>query len=262
MSRIYIDGGVGSYLINLDRANERLTAVSPRILTLGFPFERISAIDGIELSREEIERVADTKTYREIFKMSPETGTIGCSLSHKKAWCKFLESDNEFALVFEDDVLFDPSELREIILALIERKTLWDIVSFEVKHHGCPVSFATLNYGKASGKRLVFYLTNVTHAGCYLVNRKAVCEMLRKFYPIKFPLDHYFSAAWEFGIRFVGIEPRVVSQMAVKSQIKVEPNEKNAKISFANIVHNVQRSIIHFTYNLLCWIRSQFDKWL
>ncbi|MDR0632370.1 MAG: glycosyltransferase family 25 protein [Holosporaceae bacterium] len=239
-------GKIGVYLINLDRARERLDFVTPQILALDFPINRISAVDGSSLSSEEIESITDLKTYKRIFKTHPEVGTIGCSLSHEKTWRAFLESDNEFAIIFEDDVQFSPAKLREVIESTIEQKSLWDIVNFETKHWGCPVEISKVCHG-----RLVLYLTNVTHAGCYMINRRAAHRLLQKFYPIKMPLDHYFTSAWEFGLKFAGVEPRMVFQKFGNSQIKMPSDRKTKTISATNIIYNIQRAILHFGYNLL-----------
>jgi GR25 family glycosyltransferase involved in LPS biosynthesis len=220
--------------------------------------ERISAVDGQTLSQDEIESIADVETYRKNFKMRPEAGTIGCSLSHERTWKKFLESDDEFALIFEDDVQFDPKELLETVKLVVEKESLWDVANFETKHGGCPLTICEL----AEQKRLVFYLTNVTHAGCYLINRKAAEELLKKFYPIKMPNDHYFTAAWEFGLKFVGIEPRIVFQKFGDSQIKTSPDKKikTLDVLTSNAIHNVGRAVIHFAYNLFCFVRAKTTR--
>jgi GR25 family glycosyltransferase involved in LPS biosynthesis len=251
-------GKVCAYLINLDKATERLNFVRKSIEELGFLFTRISAVDGNNLSREKMESIIDLETYKKCFKMLPEPGTIGCALSHKKSWESFLKSDNEFAIIFEDDVSFDPKELRKTVQEVLKKKKLWDIVSFEVKHYGLPVKLTSLSFYK----KLVFYLTNVTHAGCYLINRYAAYQLLQKFYPIKMPVDHYFTSSWAFNLKFAGVEPRIVHQKFGDSQIKtcVSSKIRTPKILISNLLYNIQRAIIHFLYNIkrfcqLCYNR-------
>ena len=123
----FVPDSVGVFLINLDRATERLEFVKPNINQLGLPVERISAIDGNLLSEEEIQKVCDQEKFKKYFKMLPEKGTIGCSLSHEKALRTFLESEYEFALIFEDDVEFDPCELKDCVEKAIEKKDLFDM---------------------------------------------------------------------------------------------------------------------------------------
>jgi glycosyl transferase family 25 len=243
-------GKVGAYLINLDRAKDRLNFSAPQIIALGLPLERISAVDGNTLSREYIQSIVDLKIYQQIFKTSPELGTIGCSLSHEMAWRKFLSSDNEFALIFEDDVQFNPRELKAVLKSVLDKKSLWDIVLFEPKHLGCPVKITPL----PCGTHLVCYLTNVTHAGCYLICRQAILRLLQQFYPIQLPLDHYFTAAWEFNLKCVGVLPQLVHQNFGASQIKTNRMVKKKVLSPINFIHNSQRAIVHFSYNLFCLI--------
>ena len=98
------------YLINLDRAKERLNFVLPFIEGLGFPVERISAVDGRNISLEDVDY--DPEEYLRRFKMYPEPGTIGCALSHMRVWELFMQSQYDYALIFEDDVQFDPEILK------------------------------------------------------------------------------------------------------------------------------------------------------
>ncbi len=250
----FVPNSVGVFLINLDRATERLAFVKPNIDQLNLPVEKISAIDGNLLTEEEIREICDQKQFKKYFKMLPERGTIGCSLSHEKALERFLESEYEFALIFEDDVVFNPHELRECVNKAIEKKNLWDILSFEMIHDGLPLKVADLY----EDKWISFYLTSVKHSGCYLINRDAAKKLLEKFYPIIVPLDHYFTASWEFDIKFAGVEPRVVKQNFGSSQIKSESTKKfnSWKIKLSNAVFNTRRAIVGFVYNLYLFIRN------
>ena len=239
----FIKGKVGSYLINMDRATERLRIVMPNIEQLGFSVERIAAVDGKSLG-ENLDFV-DRETYKNYFKMYPEMGTIGCALSHEKTWRNFLKSNNEFALIFEDDVEFDADKLRTTVESAISRSELWDIIGFELIHDGGPIKIID---------NFVCYLASVKHSGCYLINRYAARQLLRKFYPIKMPLDHYFTASWEFDIKFLGVEPRIVKQRGLPSQIKTtaKPKKfKNLSVLIKNACFNIKREIVNFVYNAL-----------
>jgi hypothetical protein len=87
-----------------------------------------------------------------------------------------------------------------------------------------------------------------------MINRQAAHKLLKKFYPIKMPLDHYFTSAWEFGLKFAGVEPRMVFQKFGDSQIKTYFHGKTKTMSTTNIIYNVHRAILHFGYNLFCLI--------
>ncbi|GHU12825.1 hypothetical protein FACS189449_07210 [Alphaproteobacteria bacterium] len=243
-------------VINLAQATERLAYVLPNISALGIPYEVVSAIDGSKLSQEKIKSIVDIESYVKYFKMLPEPGTIGCALSHEKALERFLESDNDFAVIFEDDVFFDPTQLSVIIKDLMKKRHLWDIVSFELNHHGHPAKIAQLPLEKS----LVFYLTNVKHAGAYMINRETAGKLLIYFYPIRMPFDHYFTRSWEFGVKFCGVEPRIVEQKFGNSQIKVSESKKlkSARILIHNFCYNFSTSLKQTAYNFYCYL---FHRW-
>jgi glycosyl transferase family 25 len=253
------NGKITSYIINLERAQERLNYVLPQISSLGIPYEIIPAIDGNKILLEPSDNadfVVNMDTYKYIFRMQPEPGTIGCSLSHEKALKQFLRSDNEFAIIFEDDVFFDPRKLSVLIEDLVQKKHKWDIVSFELNHHGHPVSIAELPYDK----KLVLYLTNVKHSGAYMINRKTANKLIKNFFPIEMPFDHYFSRSWEHGIQFCGVEPRPGKQEFGNSQIKNCEKQKTKSLFTAvtSFFYNVNSSIAHSLYNFFCYLFRWF----
>ena len=90
------------YLINLDRRPDRLSYVSKQLDSIGLPFERFSAIDG----QKEDAILPDIR--RELFiinqKNKPVRGEIACAASHLAVWKRFLATNEEYALVLEDDI--------------------------------------------------------------------------------------------------------------------------------------------------------------
>lgn len=117
------------YVINLDRSKERFAKILPLIQNLNLPYERISAVDGKKLSKQEITHYVDMKPY----KIEPlRVGEVGCYLSHAQAWKQFLESDYQNAIIFEDDVSFDPALLKDMIHKTKSYPDAWDICSFDL----------------------------------------------------------------------------------------------------------------------------------
>ena len=249
-------GSVGVFIINLDVATSRLDYVMKNISQLQLPVTRVSAVDGRRISQNELTAVADFERYKKYFKMDPEPGTVGCFLSHVKVWKEFLKSPCEFALVFEDDVTFDPQTLKKCVSAAVQQANYWDILSFEMLHRGNPVKVRSLD----GDHSMCLYLTNVTHSGCYLVNRAAAKKLLSKCFPICMGLDHYFTASWEFDLKFLGVEPRIVHQTFGDSYIKADSTKKFSDfgIRMSNALYLAKRAIVHFAYNayLLCLSRN------
>jgi GR25 family glycosyltransferase involved in LPS biosynthesis len=90
------------YVINLDKDVDRLNAISRQLESFGLSWERIPAIYGKDYKGGEYDengsRVKNGRTL--------SFAELGCALSHKRAYQKFLETEDEYALILEDDVIF------------------------------------------------------------------------------------------------------------------------------------------------------------
>jgi glycosyl transferase family 25 len=69
----------------------------------GVSFERIPAVAGAGLSLHERKEFIDA---RRNCRLTP--GEIGCFLSHQKAWRSFIQADEPWAAIFEDDAIVSP----------------------------------------------------------------------------------------------------------------------------------------------------------
>ncbi len=250
--------GVGAYIINLDRSKERYEYVKQNVYNLGIPVQRISAVEGNVLSDLELKSLVDFDAYRRFLNGAPKKGTVGCSLSHIKAWETFLKSNFEYAIIFEDDVSFDPKKLKPIINELVDNHQYWDINNFESYHRSVPLTIKALQ----DNQKLVVYLTNVTHTGSYMINRKAALKLLEKSLPIKMPIDHYFTRGWEFGLTFTGVEnPRLVYQSYGTSEIEqssVAKKHTRSMFSVQRSLFQMKTGIIRMAYNMICYFQSFF----
>jgi glycosyl transferase family 25 len=94
-----------AFVINLENARERWAAASAQLTRLGIAFERLPAVDGTKLSKEQVSRVYDGDRNRQVSKapMCPEE--IGCYLSHIEAWKHIAARGAAGGFVFEDDFL-------------------------------------------------------------------------------------------------------------------------------------------------------------
>lgn len=86
-------------VINLDRSADRLTYMQELLKTHKIHFQRINAVDGKKLDPSIVKE--STLTPSE----------LGCFKSHVLAWEELLKTDNEYALVLEDDILLSKHTL-------------------------------------------------------------------------------------------------------------------------------------------------------
>lgn len=227
--------GVAAYVITLEHALERQEHTRPQVDALNLRTEIVWGVDGNQLSDQDILNAVDVKNYRGR-RLPKYKGEVGCYLSHVKAWQNFLNSSYQYAVIFEDDVSFDPQLLRQTIDSIVRHSALWDICSFDA--HAQPplllkliqnlMSFrlkgknvcSTKNvYTKAclpifsleNGSKVVSYFQKTKGGGAYILNRKAVKLLLHKAMPMQLNVDRYFNQYWFQYLKFLGVEnPKIV----------------------------------------------------
>ena len=193
--------GLQTWVINLDRAPERLERIKQQLQRLALPFTRLPAVDARALQVSQ--RVAlDEPAYRRKHGMTPVLGELGCYLSHVNALQQFLASPARFALVLEDDVLLHDS-LPAVLAGLMRQPERWDMVKLSAVHTGTPVPVLQV----APGHQLAVMLSRCTGSSAYLVNRRAAQAYAASLLPMSLPYDHVFDQGWRFGLKVRLVTP-------------------------------------------------------
>ena len=93
-------------VINLNRSKDRLQKICSRLNELNVSFERVEAFDGSSLSDEEYDRLTYPYNHpcRVRFTRELTKGEVGCFISHRKCWQKLVESNENYEVIFEDDL--------------------------------------------------------------------------------------------------------------------------------------------------------------
>ena len=215
--------GLQTWVINLDRAPERLARVSAQLQHLQLPFTRLAAVDARALSPEQ-RAALDEPAYRRKHGMNPVLGELGCYLSHVAVMRAFLASKAEFALVLEDDVLLHDS-LPAVLQGLMHNADRWDVAKLSAVHGGTPVPYLQV----APGRQLAVMLSKCTGASAYVVNRRAAQTYANRLLPMSLPFDQVCDQGWRFGFKFrlvtptpCGHDDQIASTMGYASQ----PNRK------------------------------------
>lgn len=105
------------YVINLDRSPDRWNHIAQQFANLGLSPTRIAAIDGKCLSVENANCYVSGRH-------SPLKNTeIACFLSHRCCWQAICEGEDDYAMVFEDDV-FISNQLLSFLKTDIWKKNL------------------------------------------------------------------------------------------------------------------------------------------
>lgn len=95
------------FVINLDRKPERYEYVKNQLDNLGLTkYERISAVDGFQITREEL------ASYGLNYDFTERRGLAGCAASHIKVWRHIADKKLDWCLILEDDAHFHPEFLQ------------------------------------------------------------------------------------------------------------------------------------------------------
>lgn len=88
------------YLINLDRAPERLARMVQLLESHGVDFERVPAIDAVGFSEQELSLYRSQRQFAPA--MAP--GDIACGASHLHIMRRIANGDDPYAVIMEDDI--------------------------------------------------------------------------------------------------------------------------------------------------------------
>lgn len=234
----------GVFLINLDRSPERLQAMHEILMKSKIPYERIS---GFDASKEDLSACPlDVEAFRKNHgRLAPRKGEIGVYQSHIKAIQKFFESDKEFAIIFEDDVILDEN-FTESIDQLLKWNEAWDVVPLFHFHSGGSVAIK-----KNQGLELTVFFAHISSAAAYILNKKAAKKLLENLKQQKACIDHSLFEAWVHGLKLRGISPMPVN-LSGNSHASTINSEFSNKISvikrLPTYFQRIQRSLRTFKY--------------
>lgn len=178
---------IRSRYINLDSRPDRNESFQKVFSFVNmFQCERFSAIQPSQadlskhLSRRAFLELEDRKYHHQ----HTGRGSLGCYLSHLELWKDFLQSEDEFLLVFEDDIdatnpMKTASNIERGLQSLLEKRD-WDI--------------GLLGWQMWTEKESVFRTMGLFYGTqAYIVTRKAAEFFVRDALPSEMQVDTYMN---------------------------------------------------------------------
>ncbi|MCF3973882.1 glycosyltransferase family 25 protein [Paracoccus salsus] len=195
------------FLINMEGADQRLSAMRDKLAAAGLPFCRIVGVDGRAKSFPIPE--FDERGYRLLHGRRTSPAEIGCYLSHIGCARAFLDGDADLALILEDDVTFQPDFLATLDRAAAHRE-LWNILRLTTVNRGRKFPVRELG----PGRWLAIALTREKGAGAYVIDRRAARWFARDLLPMRLAFDIAFDLEYLHGLRAAFVEPLPASQIS------------------------------------------------
>lgn len=253
---------IKTYVINLKEAADRRAYVLAETAKCPcLDVELVEAVNGSLLSEDEVEKSFDCRKfeYRNHFQALP--GEIGCTLSHHLCFRKLLDSDEKYALIVEDDVVFWSTEMLENVLKACSNELS--------KKKAQVITLAEHRVGTVKGKPLGngYYLHGVWLAfgtNAYLINRDAAKRMLSVSRPFVVADDYYYIKTK--GVCVSGILPALstglttINQMETQIQSKkyIASSEKSVWFEIVNYLSGVCRGML-IRLGILCIRKSAWN---
>lgn len=97
-----------SYVIHLDipKCKNRRSFFMKNLTNAGF--KKIKVLNAVHIkNKHDIEEVKKTYNVKNLHSNTTNS-EFGCLFSHMKAWTKLLDTDDKYAIIFEDDIFFHP----------------------------------------------------------------------------------------------------------------------------------------------------------
>lgn len=223
-----------AYVINLERATDRMEHMQSELERIQLNYTRIEAVLGDKLA----EPIKDFNERR--FKI--RTGKhrnkreIGCYFSHMKALQCFLRSSSEYALILEDDINL-PSNLTQLIEAAITHGSKWDLLRLSSSREGAYLRIAQLD----ETHRLAYNTKVLKNTGAYLINRSAAEKCLDHMLPMSLPYDVALDREWDYGFKTACIVPFPIQLEDFPGQIPKAPRIRLYRSTTFHIFHLLTR---------------------
>jgi glycosyl transferase family 25 len=191
---------IGIWVINLPANQARLSNMASQLDSMGLPWKLFKAVNGKEHYHELIKN-ANPEAYAKNMGSPILPGKLGVYASHKGVWQEFLTTDYEYALIFEDDVIFHDDFL-DAMSAAYSGHHYWDIVRFNCVRAKIPIS-----QGKIQRWSLNAYIGPFTGNAAYLIKKDIAAKLSANIGPQTRALDHELNRFFHHNYRLLGMEP-------------------------------------------------------
>ena len=248
-----MDSKLTVFVISLKRSPERREHIKKHLDSIGLEFEFFDAVYGKELSEDQIDKLCD----REAIKNAPHWLTpsaIGCSLSHYGVYQEIIKRNLPYALVLEDDILFNidfvacldttAKQMKENELMLLYYQS-WE-----------PLKLASNSKKELCGKYVTYVPKDMYQPICaaaYLITQAACKTFSKAILPVRLCADTWGKYADLNAFEnFSCVYPRAVDTTDAKSTIDYIGNSR-----IAGIMRWIDRNKVFPAYQLLKMKRNR-----
>ena len=196
------------YVISLARAKERRANMRRQLDALGMRYEIVDAVDGATLKPEEYMNRLRPRQFKMTYGREVIKGEIGCFLSHCAVLERIAESENDCALILEDDAVLS-DDLPNIVKRVNKCEWHWDAVLLSAARRR---SVDCVLCDLENDWRLVRYKRKPSSAAAYMIRPAGAKKLLAHCGEIRAGIDHMYAEYWRHGAAFYHVDPPPIKQ--------------------------------------------------
>jgi GR25 family glycosyltransferase involved in LPS biosynthesis len=236
---------VEAFVISLPRAKERHAQVAKLQRDCPLTCHVIEAVDGSQLSDQEVACVYKKNIHRPQYPFELQRGEIGAFLSHRKAWAAIVERNLDAGLILEDDIELEVPGFANSFQLAIENLTLQSYIQFRVfwgeQHPRKPASMSP---------------TSIVPLGAtsQLVGREAARRLLKCTEQFDRPIDTFVQMKW-----LSQIETHVVSPSYV-AEISRNLGGTTVRQKSRSLLSRLHRNLMRPVYRAKLWVYSYWHQ--
>jgi GR25 family glycosyltransferase involved in LPS biosynthesis len=221
-------------------------------------FNRIEAIGGDDIAIDLYKKaINDSKVFIENIRgQSITKNEMGCAMSHINSYKEFLKSNENFALILEDDVNISNNVEQYLInLDTLFKKSNFDIILLGFSQDSYTYYRRVIHFGKKirANKSCCIYrpVYNLYGAFGYVISRKGAEKLLKINTPIKKLADQATGESRQIGLKtYVSEMPLIWPNLEYTSDID--------KFDKRNYNSQQTNSIIKIIDKTLYYIKTTF----
>ena len=256
-----MDDKIRYYVINLDRSKRRMKEFEAAFSKTNLKIERIAAIDG---------KLIDTNSFsndsicRKEMGRSIQKGEVGCFLSHKKALEKFLSTNSQYAILFEDDAI--PNDEFKATIEDLSEKFL------KYNHSTAAINLGAVDF-KYSSKLLPIQdnMLRCAHrfpmlATGVLWTRSGAKTFLEKASSVTMPYDNFLRFLFSGTNNVFSLQPPIIHSSGIESDIEARNGSKRrstqnrSKYYFFIKQRRIFRDKLRALIALISWVLFKKSK--
>ena len=197
------------FVMNPDKYYERRKALTQLLEKTPFQFQFIAINDDLELTPTAITKNHDSQRTIDSFGRDFSLGELASTLNHLHSYKKFLESENDLAIIMEDDADFIVDEfifiIEQIIKIINNSKPQVYLLTPVISYLNKKSRNLSRNY------KVVEVIQSWDSSG-YIINREAAERMINANYKSWFIADDWVRYKRHANVDILSVIPTIIKQ--------------------------------------------------